>query len=463
MTYLANYRKAVKTAIEVLEDYEIPQAPVDLGIIFNALSREVAVKTYYELMKATDMTRDQVIDAFNSNMGVCCYDSTTSRYLIYYNEALSEPWTRFTLAHELGHIFLEHHQLAGTDILNRQFISNEDYEEYEKEANAFARNFLSPAPLAWEVIDGGNSRNQDHDIQMAFDVTERAANMRVSYIRRDLKDYSDTMKKAVKKIHIRYHRYCGKCKSYLPSDAKYCIICGNSRLSKHIIYKPLPPIIKADKNGFFEQCPQCGNADVSENSRYCMICGTPLRNACLGNSRDGKTHRRHLNLSCSKFCAECGSQTLYNYRNIKIKEEDSEVKYTDGVEYDEQSLRVKRCPVCNNDEFSGNAEFCRICGTDLYNMCEGEMDQDNWGNAIHINTHANPSNARFCETCGKPTYFSQKGILIDYENYQRKQAEAEAFASQVDGWLSIPDEDEPIPASSEQAQQYIQDQDLPFN
>lgn len=459
MTYLANYRKAVKTAIEVLEDYAIPQAPVDLWMIINALSREIAVKPYSDIMIATGRSREEVIDAFNSKMGVCCYDSTTSKYLIYYNEDLSDPWTRFTLAHELGHIFLEHHRMAGTDILNRQFLSNDEYDEYEKEANVFARNLLSPAPLAWSVIEEGHSRNQNHDIQNAFDVSETAANVRVNMIRRDLSDYSDTMKSAVRKIHIKYHKYCGRCKSYLPTETKYCIICGNSRLSKSLWYKPLPPIIKTDKEGYFERCPQCGNADVSDNSSFCMICGSPLKNLCLGNSRDGRSHKRHPNHSCSYFCAECGSQTLYNYRQIKIKEEDIEVKYTDGVDYDERTLRIKSCPKCGNDEFGKNAEYCKICGTDLFNMCEGDIDQNNWGEEIHINTHANPSNARFCETCGKRTNFFIKGILPSYEEYQRN-ADAQA---EIDAFLSIPDEDEPIPVSSEQAQQYIVDEELPFN
>lgn len=459
MIYLADYKKAVRTAIEVLEDYEIPQAPVNLQIIFDALSRELALMPYTKFMKITGMTYQQTIQFLDSDMGACTYKPSTAQYVIYYNDTLSEAWTRFTLAHELGHYFLGHHQLAGTDLLNRRFISKSDYDEYEKEANVFARNLLSPAPLAWEVIENGNSRNQDHDIQMAFDITERASNIRVSYIRRDLKDYSDAMNKSVRKIHIRYHRFCGRCKSYLPTDAKYCIICGNKRLGKSLWYKALPPIMKADKNGFFNQCPQCGNADVGENSRYCMICGSPLKNICLGNSRDGKTHKRHPNLSCSNFCAECGSETLYNYRQIKIKEEDDEVKYTDGVEYDESTLRVKRCPKCGNDEFGKDAEYCRICGTDLYNMCEGDIDQNNWGEEIHINTHANPSNARFCETCGKRTNFFIKGILPSYEEYQRN-ADAQA---EIDAFLSIPDEDEPIPVSSEQAQQYIVDEELPFN
>lgn len=434
MIYLANYKKAVRTAIEVLEDFDIPQAPVDLQIIFDALSRELAVMPYTTFMKVTGMTYQQAIQFLDSDMGACTYKPATAQYIIYYNDTLSEPWTRFTLAHELGHYFLEHHQLAGTDILNRRFISKSDYEEYEKEANVFARNLLSPAPLAWEVIDEGKSRNQDHDIQMAFDVTERAANMRVSYIRRDLKDYSDTMNKSVRKIHIRYHRYCGRCKSYLPTDVKYCIICGNSRLSKSLWYKPLPPIIKTDKAGYFNQCPQCGNAAVSENSSFCMICGSPLKNMCLGNSRDGKTHKRHPNHSCSYFCAECGSQTLFNYRQIKIKEEADEVRYTDGVEYDASTLRVKKCPVCGNDEFSEKAGFCRICGTDLYNMCEGIPEEDGYNGLYYRDQHTNPSNARYCETCGKKTHYFMSNILKAYETYQREEAE-----SQANGFMNIPD------------------------
>lgn len=259
MTYWANYAPAVRTVVEVLEDYNIPQAPIDLNIIFEGLNRELAVKTYGDFMRKSDKTREFVISFFDSNLGTCCYNSDTAQYLIYYNEQNSDALNRFTLAHELGHIFLEHHIKAGTNILNHSFIPEEQYEEYEKEANVFARNLLSPAPLAWKVIDESKSKNQNYDIEFAFDVTSIAAGVSVNMIGRDLRDYSPEIRKKVSKIKILYHKHCNKRKSWLPTSTNYCIFCGNSRLSKSLWYKPFPEEIYADKNSFFIQCPTCGH------------------------------------------------------------------------------------------------------------------------------------------------------------------------------------------------------------
>ena len=89
MIYFSNYNKAVKTAVEVLEDYEIPQAPVDLQIIFNALCREIALITYSQFMENTGMAYDEVVQFFDSEMGACCYNHQTTQYIIYYNATFS--------------------------------------------------------------------------------------------------------------------------------------------------------------------------------------------------------------------------------------------------------------------------------------------------------------------------------------------------------------------------------------
>lgn len=112
--------------------------------------------------------------------------------------------------------------------------------------------------------------------------------------------------------------------------------------------------------------------------------------------------------------------------------------YTDGVEIDENE-RVILCPKCKNEEFSAEAEFCRICGTGLYNKCEGEWDGFN---NIYKGQHNNPGNARFCEICGKPTLFFQQGFLKDWEEVQ---AEFIPQQNNNDIDFDTPEEDPDIP------------------
>lgn len=77
-----------------------------------------------------------------------------------------------------------------------------------------------------------------------------------------------------------------------------------------------------------------------------------------------------------------------------------------GIDLDDNN-RVIQCPVCKNTEFSDDVDYCRICGTKLFNRCEGTWNEfDNY-----LMTHDNPGNARFCETCGKPTSFLKENIL----------------------------------------------------
>lgn len=89
--------------------------------------------------------------------------------------------------------------------------------------------------------------------------------------------------------------------------------------------------------------------------------------------------------------------------------------YKDGYQMDE-NLRVIKCPVCGNKEFSDDAEYCRICGTRLYNYCEGYYD----GFAQENICHKNPGNARYCETCGSPTYFFKEGLLEPWDKATEK-------------------------------------------
>lgn len=96
--------------------------------------------------------------------------------------------------------------------------------------------------------------------------------------------------------------------------------------------------------------------------------------------------------------------------------------YNDGFPMD-VDLKVTQCPKCGNEQFSNDAEFCRICGVSLYNLCEGEEIYDYNGNFDHREEHKNCGNARFCEKCGRPTSFLKETFLLPYDEVREEYVE----------------------------------------
>lgn len=89
-------------------------------------------------------------------------------------------------------------------------------------------------------------------------------------------------------------------------------------------------------------------------------------------------------------------------------------EYEIGVPYDQETLKVLRCPVCGNDDFSQDADICKVCGLPLYNRCGDWAGYDEEFDSS--NGHVNPPDARFCEKCGNRTsYFEKYHILKSWE------------------------------------------------
>ncbi len=137
------------------------------------------------------------------------------------------------------------------------------------------------------------------------------------------------------------------------------------------------------------------------------------------------------------------------------------IHYNDGVPYDESTMRVRQCPRCHNSDFSENAQYCRICGMDLYNRCDG-MEQDSYGNWYENENahHCNPSNARYCETCGRPTFFYEQKILCDYAKF-KPEAEDGGDDGDADGGIIPPHLKNVFAeiAAAPEAEGYIPEQD----
>jgi DNA-directed RNA polymerase subunit RPC12/RpoP len=120
---------------------------------------------------------------------------------------------------------------------------------------------------------------------------------------------------------------------------------------------------------FVHSCPTCGNTQFSLFSEYCNI---------------------------------CGKQISFDENGIK------KFVYPDEIKLDHYK-RVIVCPACGSKRFQGNQ--CSKCGAYIFNYC---MDFIKKASECG---HANLGNSRFCEMCGKPTYYFSMGVIKPWEDY----------------------------------------------
>lgn len=99
-----------------------------------------------------------------------------------YNIFISKPEikskrNRFTLAHEVGHIVLNHHKLLKNNLIK---FDEKAKDIFEMQANVFAENILIPVHLVnkfkYEDVD---------DLSRIFEVSKSMAEVRMAHLKRD--------------------------------------------------------------------------------------------------------------------------------------------------------------------------------------------------------------------------------------------------------------------------------------
>jgi Zn-dependent peptidase ImmA (M78 family) len=114
-----------------------------------------------------------------------------------------------------------------------------------------------------------------------------------------------------------------------------------------------------------KSCTRCGNIRFSSYASYCGVCGQGIRKG------------------------ETGIRCIY---------------YQNEIETD----RYKRslvCPKCDSSLTDITGEACPNCHTSIFNLCSD----------YNSCSFANSAYARYCEICGKPTYYQLEGLLPDWQ------------------------------------------------
>lgn len=111
--------------------------------------------------------------------GLAYVDSTTGLKHIYYNQRESFHRQRFTKAHELGHLVLEH--TVFKDKFYDDFKGDFD-DPFEKEANIFASEILIPSKAVLRLA-GSSLYRTEYDLAVLFNVSVEAVDWKLRYLK----------------------------------------------------------------------------------------------------------------------------------------------------------------------------------------------------------------------------------------------------------------------------------------
>lgn len=100
-------------------------------------------------------------------------------YTIFYNDRVpSINRRRFTIAHELGHVVLNH---TANFAFSGSKPNDPLYRAYEQEANYFAKRLLAPLPILYKIADNLPSHTiSSNNIASIFEVSEETASYIIS-------------------------------------------------------------------------------------------------------------------------------------------------------------------------------------------------------------------------------------------------------------------------------------------
>lgn len=347
-----DYGKAQRLAYETVYKSEVKSLPISVKKIIRQYPNLYLMK-YTEFSRMHNLTLSETIIFLKSEDG-CIWRRGDNTHTIFYNDTIdNKARIRFTLAHELGHFLLRHNEIAGTTMSLRNDIKEDDYidsvqdEIFEKEANYFAKRLLAPIPL----IDSYLNRFREisaNGIENIFMVSYTLSRYLISDLERrrrlsSISSETHAMNENFEKyVHLdTNYDICPNCSALINHNSNLCKICGEihylninydnylkikNKRSDYMIYSS----IEVNEHGYAIECPRCGNEDLSNNQKGCQICGTHLKNICIGDDDNSTydisvSYLEHLNDSfgCetiqggdARFCHQCGGLTSFYMQDL---------------------------------------------------------------------------------------------------------------------------------------------------
>ena len=309
----ARYDYCLKKACEFLDQYSIQSFPVDP---FEIIKKEkYGLMKYSELADEYSCSIDKVCTCLRSSDGETILENDC--YSIAYNDSKPITRIRFTLMHELGHIYLNHLvDFEKTVILRNDKITSSltkpECRVLENEANAFARNVLSPVSMFLTLKNKSVS-----NVAYTFGLSVAAAETRIDLIDTDARLITGL--NLSQKMMLVYRRFMNKrrcivCNVQFFKTYDYCPICGSKNTLKWGDGNMIYPKSETYENGKLTICPNCQNEETDIEGDFCQICGKSLINRCSSYDCSNQAPLP----SNARYCPECGSySTFYNAGFLK--------------------------------------------------------------------------------------------------------------------------------------------------
>lgn len=231
------------------------------------------------------------------------YDRNSGIFMTVYREDVAvKERIYFTLAHEIGHIVLNHLVDFEQTALNRGGLTPQEYKVLEEEADFFAAELVMPMAViktigAWEP----------EEIMTVCRVSKSAASNRVLDLqwwghRKIAHDMEELLKRQFR-LYLTPVAVCASPET-LPIKSVIKENPGVAIQMKKYDY------VATDENGRFIECPQCGNTRFSEEARYCRMCGLYLYNNCTNEPDWIRDTCGRTNPGDARYCEYCGSKTV---------------------------------------------------------------------------------------------------------------------------------------------------------
>lgn len=159
----------------------------------------------------------------------------------------------------------------------------------------------------------------------------------------------------------------------------------------------------------------CSYSSFSDTAAYMKVSQSALKRRLANLDRQDLVLRRRER-ACpvcgnktfsmfASFCPICGRDTRLGLNGIRVR------FYPDLIRLDRYK-RALACPLCGMDLRDNKGERCSLCGTLIFNFCISYLRDGSC-------SFANPGNARFCEMCGRPSYYYEKGYIGPWQEASR--------------------------------------------